>query len=153
MKRKVILSSENNLPTFQLNALVVTFILMKTGTFSQKVSKLFSKLKLVTDNLFIIYILPNHLSPSLSLPLFPPSLLSSPVSPLSPSTCSTLRGWCMQVWTSSQRNVLLRQSPLRRMTEWSMLPLHINQKMQQRIARRLPLQHQKQKDTRMQVRV
>ena len=107
----------------------------------------------VTDNLFIIYILPNCLSPLLSPPLFPPSLLSSPVSPLPPSTCSTLRGWCMQVWTSSQRNVLLLQSLLRRMTEWSMLPLHINQKMQQRIARRLPLQHQKQKDTRMQVRV
>ena len=138
---------------FQWNPPVVTFALMTTETFSQNVSELFSKLKLVTDNLFIIYILPNHLSPLLSPPLFPPSLLSSPVSPLPPSTCSILKGWCMQVWRSSQRNPQLHQSLLRRMTEWSMLPLHINQKMQQRIARQLLLQHQKQRDTQMQVRV
>ena len=37
---------------FQLNApVVITFTLMMTGTFSQNVGKLFSKLKLVTDNL------------------------------------------------------------------------------------------------------
>ena len=48
MKRRVSvtsLSSENNLLKFRLNALMTTF--------SQNVSKLFSKLKLVTDNLLI----------------------------------------------------------------------------------------------------
>ena len=42
------LSSENNLPMFWLNAPVA---LMTTGAFSQNVSKLFSELKLVADNL------------------------------------------------------------------------------------------------------
>ena len=46
------LSSENNLPTFWLNAPVV---IRAKGAFSQNVSKLFSKLKLVTDNLLSIY--------------------------------------------------------------------------------------------------
>ena len=40
------LSSENNLPTFRLNAPVII---------RAKVSKLFSELKLVTDNLLFIY--------------------------------------------------------------------------------------------------
>ena len=53
MKRRLSvtnLSSENNLPTFELNASVV-FPLMTTGAFSRNVGKLFSELKLVTDNL------------------------------------------------------------------------------------------------------
>ena len=41
-------SSENNLPMFRLNA---PFTLMTTGAFSRNVRKLFSKLKLVTNNL------------------------------------------------------------------------------------------------------
>ena len=47
---------KNNLPTFWLNAPVVirTFTLMTTGAFSQNVGKLFSELKLVTDNLLFI---------------------------------------------------------------------------------------------------
>ena len=50
------LSSENNLPTFRLNASVVIKVKVSTfiaGAFSQNVGKLFSKLKLVTDNLSI----------------------------------------------------------------------------------------------------
>ena len=43
------LSSGNNLLTFQLNAL------MTTGAFSRNIGKLFSELKLVTDNLLFIY--------------------------------------------------------------------------------------------------
>jgi len=43
------MNSENNLPTFQLNAPVVA--LMTTEAFSQNVAKIFSKFKLVTDNL------------------------------------------------------------------------------------------------------
>ena len=46
------LSSENNLQMFQLNAPVVFRVkVMMTGGFSRNVSKLFSELKLVTDNL------------------------------------------------------------------------------------------------------
>ena len=45
------LSLENNMPAIQLNAPLVTFALMVTGVFSRNGSKLFSKLKLVTDNL------------------------------------------------------------------------------------------------------
>ena len=76
MKRKLSvtnLSSENNLPTFWLNAPVIirakvhhssrnhflpdnlrtslTLALMTTGAFNRNVGKLFSELKLVTDNL------------------------------------------------------------------------------------------------------
>ena len=52
-QEKVInLSSENNLPTFRLNAPV---ILTTTGVFSQIIGKLFSELKLVTDNLLFIH--------------------------------------------------------------------------------------------------
>ena len=40
--------------TFQLDAPVVTFALMTAGAFSWNISKLFSKLKLVTNNLFIM---------------------------------------------------------------------------------------------------
>ena len=47
------LSSENNLPTFRLNAPVMIRAKVMTGAFSQNVGKLFSELKLVTDNLFI----------------------------------------------------------------------------------------------------
>ena len=48
-------SSENNLPTFRLNAPVVIRVKeLRTGAFSQNVSKLFSELKLVTDNLFVL---------------------------------------------------------------------------------------------------
>ena len=67
------LSSENNLPSFQLNVPVVirvkviaafvctsfTFTLMMTGAFTWNVSKLFSNLKLVTDNLLFIYVAAN----------------------------------------------------------------------------------------------
>ena len=50
------LSSENNLPTFRLNASVIlTFALMTTEAFSRNVGKLFSELKLVPDNLLFIY--------------------------------------------------------------------------------------------------
>ena len=38
--------------TFQLNAAVV---IRTTGAFSRNISKFFSKLKLVTDNLLFIY--------------------------------------------------------------------------------------------------
>ena len=61
MKRRLSvtnLSSENNLPMFRLNAAVVTrasFALMMTGAFSRNASKLFSDLKLVTDNLLFVY--------------------------------------------------------------------------------------------------
>ena len=47
-------SSENNLSRFQLNAPVVIRA-FNTGTFSRNVRKLFSELKLVTDNLLFIY--------------------------------------------------------------------------------------------------
>ena len=58
MKRRLSvtdLSSENNLPTFQLNAPVVIRAEVTTGAFSQNVGKLFSELKSVTDNLLFIY--------------------------------------------------------------------------------------------------
>ena len=61
MKRRLSvtnLSSENNLPTFRLNAPVVIRAkgwLMMTAAFSRNVWKLFSELKLVTDNLLFIY--------------------------------------------------------------------------------------------------
>ena len=47
------LSSENNLPTFstECSSRHQTFALMTTGPFSRNVGKLFSELKLVTDNL------------------------------------------------------------------------------------------------------
>ena len=50
------LSSEKNLPTFPLNASVIImssslFTLMTTEPFSQNIGKLFSELKLVTDDL------------------------------------------------------------------------------------------------------
>ena len=56
MKRRLSgtnLSSENHLPMFQLNAPVVIALLV-TGAFSRNIGKLFSKLKLVTDNLLFI---------------------------------------------------------------------------------------------------
>ena len=55
MKSVTNLSLENNLLIFRLNApVVITFTLMVTGAFSRNLSKLYSKLKLVTDiNLFI----------------------------------------------------------------------------------------------------
>ena len=46
------LSSENNLPTFRLNAPVVVRV---KGAFSRNIGKLFSELKLVTDNLLFVY--------------------------------------------------------------------------------------------------
>ena len=47
-------SSENDLPTFRLNApVVIRAKLVTTGAFSPTVSKLFFELKLVTDNLLI----------------------------------------------------------------------------------------------------
>ena len=50
------LSSENNLPVFQLNATVVIRAkVMTTGAFSQNVGKLYFVLKLVTDILLFIY--------------------------------------------------------------------------------------------------
>ena len=50
------LSSENNLPMFQLNAPVFLFINPFTlMIFSRNIGKLFSELKLVTDNLLFIY--------------------------------------------------------------------------------------------------
>ena len=50
------LSLNNNLPTFRLNApVVITFAMMTTEALSWNVGKLFSKLKLVTDNLLFIY--------------------------------------------------------------------------------------------------
>ena len=46
------MSLENNLPTFQQNApVVIRAKVMTTGAFSPNVGKLFSELKLVTDNL------------------------------------------------------------------------------------------------------
>ena len=57
MKRRLSgtnLSSENNLPTFQLNTPVVIRAKVTTGAFSRNVGKLFSKLKLVPDNLLFI---------------------------------------------------------------------------------------------------
>ena len=69
MKRRLSvtnLSSENNLPMFWLNAPVVIRAigkivmrlraLMTTGAFSWNVGKLFSELKLVTDNLLFIFV-------------------------------------------------------------------------------------------------
>ena len=56
MKRRLSVTNfslENNLPMFWLNVPVISGLnaLMWTGTFSQNVGKLFSELKLVTDNL------------------------------------------------------------------------------------------------------
>ena len=50
------LSSENNLPTIsfaECSSCHHAFALMTTAAFSRNISKLFFKLKLVTDNLFI----------------------------------------------------------------------------------------------------
>ena len=49
------LSLENNLLMFQLNAPVIIRVKVVTGAFSQSIGKLFSKLKLVPDNLLFIY--------------------------------------------------------------------------------------------------
>ena len=57
MKRRLSVtnfSSENNLLMFRLNVPVLN-ALMTTGTFSRNVGKLFSELKLVTDNCSVLY--------------------------------------------------------------------------------------------------
>ena len=61
------LSSENNLLTFRLNApVMIRAKVMMTGAFSQNVGKLFSELKLVTDNLLFIYAEANCVSMCIS---------------------------------------------------------------------------------------
>ena len=54
--------------------LSVTKALMTTGTFSQNVGKLFSELKLVTDNLLFIYAEANWEATESLSPVLPPAM-------------------------------------------------------------------------------